>query len=64
MMMLAAGLFAFASCDSATENKTEEQAEQVEESAEEQGEQVEEAGEEKADQMEDAADNMDTTEVQ
>ncbi|WP_242929460.1 hypothetical protein [Pontibacter vulgaris] len=55
-LFLAAGLFTFASCESAKEERAEDQAEQVEESAEEQGEQVEEAGEEKAEQIEEGAD--------
>ena len=54
-MMMAAGLFAFASCDSPAENKAEEQEEVVEES--------EDNAEEAADDMEDAADDADTTTV-
>lgn len=50
-MLLATGLFAFASCDSPAENRAEENAEQMEDNAEE-----------AADNMEDAADDMtDTT---
>lgn len=49
-MLLAAGLFTFASCESATENNAEEATEEVgedmEEGAEEVGEGVEEGAEE------------------
>lgn len=52
-MLMAAGLFTFASCDSPAENRAEENAEQMEDNAEQ-----------AADDMEDAADDMtDTTEV-
>lgn len=60
LMMMVAGMFAFASCESASEERAEETADQVEDSAEEQADQIEEAGEEQADQIEDGAD---TTEV-
>ena len=53
MMMMAAGLFAFASCDSPAEN----QAEQTEDNVE----QAEDNAEEAADDMEDAADDMEDT---
>lgn len=49
-MLMAAGLFTFASCDSPAENQAEENAEQMEDNAEE-----------AADDMEDAADDMDDT---
>ena len=49
-MLMAAGLFTFASCDSPAENQAEDNAEQMEDNAEE-----------SADNMEDAADNMDDT---
>ncbi|RAU81585.1 hypothetical protein DP923_15470 [Pontibacter arcticus] len=62
-MLMAAGLFTFASCDSPAENNTEEAAEQVEESAEQRADQIEEAGEQQADQMEENTDNMDSTTV-
>lgn len=45
-MLLAAGLFAFASCDSPSENRAEE---------------AEDNAEEAADDMEDAADDMEDT---
>ncbi|NEM99598.1 hypothetical protein [Pontibacter burrus] len=52
-MLMAAGLFTFASCDSPAENRAEDNAEQMEDNAEQ-----------AADDMEDAADDMtDTTEV-
>ena len=55
-MLLAAGLFAFASCDSPAENRAEEGEEAVEN--------MEDNAEEAADDMEDATDDMtDTTEV-
>lgn len=62
LMLMAAGLFTFASCDSATENQAEETADQVEDSAEEQADQIEEAGEEQADQIEEGADTTDVIE--
>ena len=48
MMLLAAGLFTFASCESAetTEERTEEVGEGIEEGAEEVGEGIEEGAEE------------------
>lgn len=52
-MLMAAGLFTFASCDSPAENQAEEQEEVVEE--------AEDNAEEAADDMEDAADDMDDT---
>ena len=55
-MVLAAGLFAFASCDSPAENQAEQTEEAVEES--------EDNAEEASDDMEDAADDAnDTTAV-
>ncbi len=49
-MLMAAGLFTFASCDSPAENRVEETEEQMEDNAEE-----------AADDMEDAADDMEDT---
>jgi len=49
-MLMAAGLFTFASCDSPAENQAEQNAEQMEDNAEQ-----------AADEMEDAADNVDDT---
>jgi hypothetical protein len=49
-MLLAAGLFTFASCDSPAEDKAEDNAEQMEDNAED-----------AADDMEDTADDMDDT---
>ena len=54
-MLLALGLFTFASCDSPAENNAEQ--------AEENVENMEDNAEEAADDMEDAADDADTTTV-
>lgn len=59
-MLMALGLFSFASCTS----PAEERAEEVEESAEERAEQIEEAGEERADQIEDNADGVEEVETE
>ncbi|WP_162053634.1 hypothetical protein [Pontibacter pamirensis] len=55
-MLLAAGLFTFASCESTTESRTEEQIDEagdnIEEGAEEVGEDIEEGAEEVEDEIE------------
>lgn len=53
-MLLAAGLFTFASCDSNTETRTEETAEEVGDGIEEGAENVEDGVEEGAEEVEDA----------
>lgn len=51
-MLLAAGLFTFASCESNTESRTERVGNDIEEGAQEAGEEIEEGAEEVEDEIE------------
>ncbi|PTX22816.1 hypothetical protein C8N40_101644 [Pontibacter mucosus] len=58
VMFLALGMFAFASCDSSTENAAERDAERVEDSAEEMGNDIEDAADEAGDEIEEGAEKV------
>lgn len=57
-MLMALGLFTFASCESSTENQMENDAERVEGSAEEVGEEMEEGTEEAGEEIEEGAEEI------
>ncbi|GAB3823031.1 hypothetical protein, partial [Pontibacter rugosus] len=57
-MMMAIGCFTFASCDSNTENRTEEGIEEVEDGADEVGDDIEEGAEDVKDGVEEGAEEI------